>query len=189
MLGSVDLSSRSAIFIVGLVRIVAAAGLVMFWKSKPNNASKETKIRENAFRLTLPGNWVQKPSSDPTRWIYQYEEGHRQLTVSLLSSTHRMSGDEQTDTLKRIVEISRRGETEVARESALTISETTFAESHGVLAARFGGIEAANHRRFARLLLCSPWAVTTYYYEDLDSTEAEFESEARATMNSIVVPR
>jgi hypothetical protein len=161
----------------------------MFWKSKANNVSKETKIRENAFRLTLPGSWVQKPSSDATRWVYQREDGRRQLTVSLLSSTHRMSGDQQADTLKRIVEISRRAETEGAGESALTITETTFAESDGVLVARFGGIGEANHRRFARLLLCSPWAVTTYYYEGFESTEPEFESGARATMNSIVVPR
>jgi hypothetical protein len=38
-------------------------------------------------------------------------------------------------------------------------------------------------------LLCSSVAVTIYYYEGLDSTEAEFETGARTTMNSIVVPR
>ncbi len=69
------------------------------------------------------------------------------------------------------------------------MTETTFGESQGVLAARYGGMEAAERRRFATLLLCSPVAITTYYYEGLGLTEAEFETGAKATMNSIVVPK
>lgn len=143
----------------------------MFWKSKP----KDTPIRENAFRLTLPGKWVQKPSSDPTRWVYQTEDGRAQLTVSLiLVFNHRLSNDEQKETLDRVVDLHRRAQTKMSNAPAVTLAETTFAEINGVLGARYLGVGTAGHLRFASLLLCSPVALTTYYYEALDSTEAEF---------------
>jgi hypothetical protein len=188
MLGSVNHTFVSAVLIAALV-LAVVVGLNMFWKSKTKDLPKDTRIQENAFRLSLPGKWVPKPSSDPTRWVYQNEDGRLQLTVSLLSFTHRMSSDEQTDTLNRVVGHHRRAQTEMPDAPAVTMTEATFAESGGVLAARYGGIETAGHRRFASLLLCNPVAVTIYYYEGLDSTEAEFEAGARTTMNSIVVPR
>jgi hypothetical protein len=188
MLGSVNRTFVSAVLIAGLV-LAVVVGLNMFWKSKTKDSPKDTLIQESAFRLTLPGKWVQKPSSDQTRWVYQNEDGRTQLTVSLLGSTHRMDNDEQTKTLHRVVELHRRAQTQMPDAPAVTMTETTFAESEGVLAARYGGMETTGHRRFASLFLSSPMAVTIYYYEGLDSTQAEFEAGARTTMNSIVVPR
>jgi uncharacterized protein (TIGR00730 family) len=48
----------------------------------------------------------------------------------------------------------------------------------------FGTLE-----EFCALLLCSPLAVTVYYYEALGLSEAEAASRARAIMNSIAVPK
>ena len=73
--------------------------------------------------------------------------------------------------------------------TALTMTETTYGESNGVLVARYGGIEAATGRRFHTLLLCSPLAVTVYYYEALGLPEAEAAGRARTIMNSIAVPK
>lgn len=55
----------------------------MFWKSKP----KDTLIAESTFRFTLPGMWIQEPSSAPTRWSYHSSNQDQQLTVSLFGFT------------------------------------------------------------------------------------------------------
>jgi hypothetical protein len=158
----------------------------MFWKSK----AKETPVHERAFSLTLPGAWVAEPSSDPTRWSYHTNEGHESLTVSLIGgSTTRLSRDEQSRTIERMVEISRRVQTKVPGITAITMTDATYGESEGVLAARYGGIEPARQRRFHCLLLSSPVAVTSFYYEAVGLTDADSEARARTIMNSIVVPR
>lgn len=175
--------------LIAVVVLASLAALSQSQKSTKSEPPGDTVVRESAFRLTLTGKWVQKSSSDPTRWSYEREDGHAHLTVSLLTAAHRLSNQEQSDLLRRIVKTRRDAETAIEGVTAITMTETTFGESHGVLAARYGGVEPAEHRRFATLLLCSPVAITIYYYEGLGLTAAEFETEARATMNSIVVPK
>lgn len=158
----------------------------MFWKSK----TKDTLIQERPFRLTLPGKWDQEPSSDLTRWIYYSEDRREQLTVSFpLGSTHALSKDEQSQTLVRVVEMHRSVWTKLPGLTPVTMTETTFGESAGVLAARYGGIEPARHHRFSCLVLCSPWAVTVFLYEATGLSEAESDARARTIMNSIALPR
>ena len=102
----------------------------------------------------------------------------------------RLSTEEQQhQTIERMAEIHRRVESKVPGVTALTMTETTFGESNGILAARYGGIEPATGRRFHTLLLCSPLAVTVYYYEALGLSEADAASRARAIMNSIAVAK
>ena len=152
--------------------------------------SKDTPIHESAFRLTLPGKWVQKPSSDPNRWVYQNEDVREQITVSLpLGSVRQLSKDEQSKTLRRLAELDRRAQTQVTDVASDAMTETTFGEADGVLAARFSGVRPARQYRFTSLLLCSPSTVVVFNYETTGLTEAEFETRGRTMMNSIVVPR
>jgi len=176
--------SKTRTFLVVVILALAAVGVVsMFWKSK----TKDTAIDERVFRLTLPGQWTRQPSSDATRWTYRSDTGRDQVTVSLLSFTHRMSADEQLATLKRVTELRRRAETDTPGVSGVTMTDTTFAESGGVHAARYGGIESGSHRRFSCLLLCSPSAVTIFYYEAIGLTDQESDARARAIFNSVGV--
>jgi hypothetical protein len=176
--------SKSRIFLVVAAIALSVVGVTsMFWKSKQT----DTAIDERAFRLTLPGQWSRQPSSDATRWSYRSDTGRDQLTVSLLSSTKRMSTDEQFATLKRLTELRRRAETDTPGVSGITMTDTTFAESAGVHAARFGGVESGSQRRFSCLLLCSPSAVTVFYYEAIGLTEQESDARARAILNSVGV--
>src|ERR1700675_3071597 len=96
----------AGIVIVGVV-LAVVVGLNIFRNPNGKQSPSDTVIRENAFRVTLPGRWAQQPSSDPTGWVYQSEDGRVQLTVSLLAWAHRLSAKEQADTLNRLVEISR----------------------------------------------------------------------------------
>jgi hypothetical protein len=151
---------------------------------------KDTLIQESAFRFTLLGKWVQKPSSDPTRSVYQDEDGREQLTVSLpLGSIRRLSREEQSKTLRRLAEHYRRALTQVTDVPADAMTETTFAEADGVLAARFSGVQSPRQYRFTSLLLCSPSTVVVFLYETTGLTEAEFDTRGRTMMNSIIVPR
>jgi len=157
----------------------------MFWKAKP----KDTAIAERGFRLTLPGRWTRQPETEATRWTYLSNTEGDQLTVSLFSFAHRLSADEQLEALKRFTEIRRRAETETPGVSGITLTETTFAESGGVHAARFGGIEPGTQRRFHCLLLCSASAVTVFYHEAIGLSEQESDARAKAIFNSVAVSR
>ena len=75
-----------SVLLIATLVLVLVAGVSMFWKP----TAKNTKIREQGFSRTLPGKWIQKPSTDPSRWVYQNEQ-RKQLTVSLLTSTHELS--------------------------------------------------------------------------------------------------
>jgi hypothetical protein len=126
------------------------------------NPPQYTVIDERIFHLKLPGQWSCQPSSDGMRWTYRRDIGFDQLTVSLLSSTKCLSIDEQLVTLERVTELRRRAETETPGISGVTLTDTTFTESGGVQAARFGGIESGTQRRFSCSLLCSPSAVVVF---------------------------
>jgi hypothetical protein len=149
------------------------------------NPASDTRANEGVFSVTLPGHWTRLPPSDGARWTYRSER--EQLTVSLMSSTHRMSDDEQISTIERVTELRRRAETETLGIAGVTMTETTFAESGGVHAARFGGVESASQRRFHCLLLCSSCSVTVFYYEAIGMTQQEADSRARPIFNSVAV--
>jgi hypothetical protein len=159
-------------------------GLSMFGKSK----ATDTAIDEGAFRLTLPGQWNKTPSSDPTRWVY-HSDNAEELTVSLLGFKSGMSADERSNSFKRLAELRKHAESAMPGLTAVTTTDTTFSESGGTLAARYGGSEPAVHRRFMCLMLGSTSAFTVFYYEAVGLTQAETDARAKAIMNSIVVPR
>ena len=160
-------------------------------KSSPTSKSpmNDTAIKENAFSLNLPGKWSADASNDPTRWSYHADNGHEFLTVSLLAFEKTLDHEQQQEAIKRVAEIHRGVETKAAGTTVLTMSEITYGEWDGVLAARYGGFEPPTRRRFHALLLCSPLAVTVYYYEAIDLSDPEASNRARTIMNSIAVPK
>lgn len=171
---------RTPWLIAGLA-FAGVAALSTFGKSK----AADTAIDEQAFRLTLPGQWTRKPSSDPTRWVYRSDK-LEELTVSILGFKNGMSADERSKTFKRLAELRKHAES--ARPGSTT-GDTTFGESGGILAARYGGAEPEAHRRFWCLLLGSTSAFTVFYYEAVGLTQSETDARAKAIMNSVVVPK
>jgi hypothetical protein len=163
----------------------AAIDHVVAEARKLASPASDTRANEGAFSVTLPGHWSRLPPSDGTRWTYRSDR--EQLTVSIMRSTHRMSENEQTATIRRVTELRRRAETETPGVAGVTMTDTTFAESGGVHAARFGGFESAPQRRFHCLLLCSQSGVTVFYYEVIGMTQQDSDSRARAIFNSAAV--
>jgi hypothetical protein len=177
---------------IGTLSRLLPAGLVFsgivalstFGKSK----ATDTAVDEGAFRVTLPGQWNKKPTSDPTRWIYHSDNGE-ELTVSLLGFKTGMSADERSKTFKRLAELRKHAESATPGLTAVTTTDTTFGESGGILAARYGGTEPAARRHFVCLMLGSTSAFTVFYYEAIGLTESESDGRAKTIMNSVVVPR
>jgi hypothetical protein len=170
--------------IAGTVALAAILGAAMFGKSRPKN----TAVAENAFRFTLPGSWIPEPSSDPTRWSYHTSNQDEHLTVSLFGFTPATT-DEKSVLFRKMVEMHRGVQTRMPDgPTGVVLTETMFGESGGILAARYGGIDAV-HRRFRCLLLGGSKALTIFYYEALDMTESDTDTRARLIFNSIVVPK
>jgi hypothetical protein len=95
-----------------------------------------------------------------------------------------MSDMQKVDTLERVTVLRREAEMKIPNADTTAITETTFAESGGVFAARFGGFERGAQRRFHCLLLCGQSGVVTFYYEAIGKTEQETDSRARPIFNS-----
>jgi hypothetical protein len=175
--------TSSELVLAGLV-FAGVAALSVFGKSKPT----DTPINEPAFHLTLPGQWSSKPSSDPTRWVYHTGNGE-ELTVSILGLKSGMSADERSKMFKRLAELRKHADSATPGLTAVTTTETTFGESGGILAARYGGTEPAVHRRFMCLMLGSTSTFTVFYYEAVGLPQSETDARAKTIMNSVVVPR
>jgi tetratricopeptide (TPR) repeat protein len=128
-------SNRRAAGLAPMCPSAEVAALSTFGKSK----ATDTAIDEGAFRVTLLGQWSRKPTSDTTRWVYQSDNGKDQLTVSLLGFKSGISADERSKTFKRLAESRKHAESATPDLTAVTTTDTTFSESGGILAARYGG--------------------------------------------------
>jgi hypothetical protein len=71
--------------------------------------------------------------------------------------------------------------------AAVAVTEPTFGEADGRLAARYGGVDSERQRRFHCLLLASTRVVMIFYYEAVDMPESQSEVRAKAIFNSVVV--
>lgn len=171
------------LILAGIV-FAGVAAFVTYGQEK----AKDTPIDESSFRLTLPGQWNKKPSSDPTRWVY-YRDNREQLTVSVFGLKSGTGADERSKMLKRLVEIRKNAESATPGSTAVTTTDTTFGESGGILAARYSGAEPAANRRFVCLILGSTSAFTVFYYEGVGLGQSETDARAKTIMNSVVVPR
>jgi hypothetical protein len=186
---SVAMMRRMVFFAVILLCSAAGNGVLGQSSKPPESQSTDTKIREAAFQLTLPGVWSAAPIEDPTRWNYSSKDGHQGLTVSIVGDLSKMNAEERSSTFHKVVAIRRGAETKLPGSGSIEVSVPTFGEANGVLAARYFGVDPARRRRFHCLLLGNSLTVTIFYYESLDLTEAETEARAKGIFNTISVPR
>ena len=168
-------------YLVGVI-LTAVAGTAVFWKSKP----RDTSVEGYSFRLTLPGAWTREAPSASGPLIYHSNK--EQLTVSSLDFGKTLTDDEWRPIFEKLVEMHRRA-TMRKSSNAITLSDTTFANSGGALVARYSGTEPASKYSFYCLLLSSRTGMGIFLYEALDMTDKESEIRARFIMNSIVLTK
>lgn len=147
---------------------------------------RDTVVSEDGFRLRLPGSWSRAYDEAEARWVFSAKSGEECLTVSMLGSSEPMSSEAQRRTLDKLLALRLRAEREVA-ENPVELSQPTKEESGETKAGRFEGIEQAIDRRFRCLILVTRLTVGTFYYEGTGLPGPEFDSHARAIMNTIML--
>lgn len=164
-------------------------GAAIFWKSGPK--SKDTRIKETSFRVTLPGLWAPGMLDDPKR--RSYHTGSEQLTVSIFGSlfgaVSEMNDADKMAAFTRMVNRRKDAETKMPGFSHVLVTEPTLGESRGILAARYSGFDSERQRRFHCMILASSSAFEIFYYEAVDVTEEIAENRAKAIFNSVEIPK
>jgi hypothetical protein len=161
----------------------------MFGQSQPK--SNDTIIREVSFRLTLPGAWSSGPTDDPSKRTYHTK--NEQLTVTIFGSLFGASGEMKHDNrvgrFHTWVNKRRDLEKKLPGFADVVVSEPSFGESQGTLAARYTGFDEARQRRFHCLVLASSSAFDIFYFEAVDMNESVVEDRGKAIFNSIDIPK
>jgi hypothetical protein len=154
-----------------------------------NQDAESPRLPNPDFDSLYQTNGTPIASNDAARWGYQAANKTDHLTASILGDMSGVGGDQRGAVFHKLVDIRRRVETKTPGFENVSVTEPTFGESGGVLAARYSGFDAARNRRFHCLLLGSPVAAYAFYYEAVDMTESEAEGRAKSIFNSIDVPR
>jgi hypothetical protein len=154
----------------------------------PSPSPRTTSVDEAAFHLALPGDWATVPSSDSSRWVYR-NGADEQVTVSVVGLGKGLSRDERMKTMRRVLAIRRRAETEAPGATPVKLTATQFGEADGILAARYGGSEPATGRHLWCLVLGGQREIVFVYYESLGMSQQQSDARARTFFNSVSVPR
>ena len=170
-----------------LFLVLAILAPIMACQQRAN----DTKVSEDAFRLTLPGSWKSGDRSDPTRRTYLTR--NEQLTVSMFGSafvgSDSLSHDERASRFKVWVNKRRDLETKMPGYANVVVSEPIFGESNATLVSRYTGFDAARHRRFHCLILASISAFEIFYYEAVEMSDAVAEERAKTIFNSVAIAK
>lgn len=180
---------RLAAFLGFLLFIAAALGLRLLGQSQ--RKSNDTRISEASFRLTLPGVWNAGKTDDPS--FRTYTTASEQVTVSIFGSffpsTGSVTHDDKVAIFRRWVGKRRDTETKIEGASGISVGEPLYAESHGIMAARYEGFDSGRRRRFHCLILASSSAFEMFYYEALDMPVSVVQDRARLIFDSADIPR
>jgi hypothetical protein len=161
---------------------IASIGVLVFFARSWHST---TEIHERQFSVTLPGKWVTQPSLDPTRWTYNSDNGEGQLTVSLLRIKHPLDAAERRAAFEKVTKLRRQAETEPSGTSGVTLSDSKFTESNGMLRARYDGSSVHPQRHFSCLLLGTSETITVWYLESLKADHQETSSKAESIFKTI----
>ena len=152
--------------------------------------SNDTVVNEQSFRLRLPGSWVLGDASDPHRRTFH--RVHEQLTVSIFGALFGKPGemDHENKVAKFKLWVGKRRaiEARAPEFAGIQLTETSFGESGGTLAARYSGLDTRRKRRFHCLILASSTAFESFYYEALDMSEQVVQDRAKEIFDSVSIP-
>lgn len=175
--------------LIGLAISGTTLGLLLLSGILLGQADANQKVfAEDAFRVALPKDWTGGLTADKERWSYQSRDQGEQLTVSILGVTKPMGTEQRSAAFKKIVALRHDVETKMPDGAkGVKVTDPSFAEKGGILAARYGGSDAAG-RQFRCLLLGGSRAITIFYFESIQLNASAADARARAIFNSITVP-
>jgi len=163
--------------------IVSALSALSFGPS-PSAGASETVVREDAFRLTLPGDWTGGYDAGSHTWSYRTSQQSEGITVGILQ---RANGAEP-QAIKSDFEIylrARRDQELKLGGAEFILSEPRTLEQQGAYIARFDGADRVTKRRTQTLVIVNRTVAASFYYEALALSDQEFQQRASAIFGQV----
>jgi len=169
--------------------ILLAALLVGADKGESNGAAetgKTTPIRESRFSVLLPGPWTPIEDEDPALFSYESSRTDERLTVTI-ELTHPPAPRGELDSIyarhrgKRLQAESETGE--------INVKYGAVQRARGAVIGSYLGHHADTARRFAALTIVRLDLVASFFLEDVNPSEEEFEARFHTIAASVLLPR
>jgi hypothetical protein len=155
----------------------------------PPPPPSQTRVEQNRFSITLPGEWSLRPDSNADTapaasesWVYGSDDTSEQVTVSLLKPMDPIPLWEQDRLLEHVVDdwTSR-----IHGASLNKMSGVRYFVRGGVHAATFDGFATdVPNRRFSCLALSCSTLVALFHYESRGLSQSNAKARARQILGS-----
>jgi len=144
-------------------------------------AGDVTQIREEGFRLSLPGKWAGGYDEKSSAWIYFTASGEEGITVNTLQRGPDPDGAKLQGDLEALLQHRLNLEQHLSDEP-ITLSKPAMSGADGQLTAVFDTIGMTSQRRKRTLLMVNRVVAVSFYYEAFGLSEPEFAARARAVL-------
>jgi hypothetical protein len=140
-------------------------------------AGDVTHIREEEFRLSLPGRWTGGYDAQYSAWIYLTPSGEEGIEVRTLQRGPDPDGSKLQSDLESLLNHRRNMEQRFSDEP-LTLTAPAMSRAGGQLTAIYDAIGAASQRRKRTLLVVNRVVAGSFCYEAFGLSKEEFSARA-----------
>jgi hypothetical protein len=160
-----------------ITRLLALAGVLC----TVSCAGDVTQIREESFRLSLPGTWTGGYEAQYSAWIYVTPSGEEGITVTTLQRGPDPDGSKLQGDLEALLKIRRDMEQQFSDEP-LTLTQPATSRSGGQLTAVFDTIGTTSQRRKRTFVVVGQVTAGSFCYEAFGLSESAFTARAAAVL-------
>jgi hypothetical protein len=146
------------------------------------------EVQEWSFRVTLPGEWERLPSVDASSWQFR-SRNRESLSVRTLGWKAAPGKQQREETFRRLVESIASSPPKAMKVPFVNHTTPYFVEHNGVMAARYEGIEPTSQVHFTQVFLAGSETCTSFFFEAAGMAKEEFQTRARAILNSVALSR
>jgi len=140
-----------------------------------------TDIREEEFRLTLPGQWTGGYDAPSDAWIYVTASREEGLTVRVQRRNPAANAARLESEFNDYLQVRRRDEQQFSDER-MALSEPALQRRSGAITATYDGIGKTSQRRTRTLIAINLAAAGSFYYEAFGLSEDQFTARAKAVL-------
>jgi hypothetical protein len=174
-----DSNVQPGLLVVVVIIAVIAPVLPAAWA-----AGKGSKIEEFGLVFEASGEWSKKERDDPDLAVHQRRDDTEQITLSVLRSEERMDARARRRTVDLLVE-HRQGAERREMEGKVSFKSVRNSERNGLTVASYCGVDLANGRPFAVLVLASAQTAWALFYETLESPATSFCSRGERLFGTV----
>jgi hypothetical protein len=147
-----------------------------------------THIEEDAFELSLPGQWNGGYDARSRVWIYLTPSGEEGVTVSVLLRPAGAAASTLESDFDRYLEMRRRQEQQLSDEP-IAFTEPKVSRERNRITAVFDGLGKTSQRRTRTLLVVNEVAAGSFYFEAFGLSEQAFTARAGVVLSRASLSR